>query len=80
MALTLSNGWRFLRWEGFDRPAVGDGANVWLPTDTPGQPEQVDVPVPIRMGDSVAGYGLWMVSVDGRAVGQLEILIRVRVS
>ena len=77
--LALPPGWHFLRWEGYDHPIVGEGANVWPPTDTPGNPDAIDVPVPIRSGDSIAGYTLWLATADERAVGALDILVRVSV-
>ncbi len=79
MSLSLPPGWRFLRGEGSDSALVGDGAKVWPPVDTPPRPGRVDVPVPPRSGDSRAAFTFWIVSVDGRVVGQLDVLIRVRV-
>jgi hypothetical protein len=79
MTLTPSVGWRILRWEGSDRNASGEGANIWAAVDTPERPARIEVPVPVRTGDSIAGYTLWLVSADSRIVGQLDILVRVRV-
>ena len=79
MTLTVSSGWRILRWEGYDHSAKGEGANVWPPVVTPEGPAQIQVPVPLRSGDSIAGYTLSLVSADGRAVGGLDILVRVTV-
>lgn len=79
LTLTLSAGWRILRWDGYDHTADGEGANVWPAVDTPERPDRIEVPVPLRSGDSIAGYHLWLVSVDGRAVGGLDILVRVSV-
>jgi len=80
MTLTLSAGWRILRWDGYDHPAGVEGNNVWPAVDTPERPDRIEVPVPVRSGDSIAGYHLWLVSDDGRAVGGLDILVRVSVS
>jgi hypothetical protein len=73
LTLALPPGWQFLRWEGFDHPAVGDGGNVWSPIDTPQRPTTIEVPVPFRPGASIAGYTLTITSDDGRVVGRLEI-------
>jgi len=73
LTLALPPGWQFLRWEGFDRPAVGDGGNVWPPIDTPQRPTTIEVPVPFRPGASIAGYTLTITNDDGRIVGTLEI-------
>jgi hypothetical protein len=80
LTLALPTGWGFIRWEGSDRPAIGDAANIWLPVDVAGAPSHVDVPVPGRLGDSVADYTLWIKTLDGRVVGQLAIRIGVSVS
>jgi hypothetical protein len=81
LRLTLPDGWRFLRSEGFDTPAglTGGSPNVWLPKDTPDRPQLIDLPLPARVGDSIVGYDLWMVSVDGRVVGRLSVEVRVRI-
>jgi hypothetical protein len=80
LRLALPVGWRFLRSEGFDTPAAGGGANVWLPIDTPDRPQQIDLQLPTRGGDSIVGYDLWIVSVDGRVVGQVGVEVRVRIA
>ena len=80
MTLTLPAGWSFLRWEGSDHPAAGDGGNVWLPVDVAGAPSHIDVPVPLRTGASVANYSLWVVGFDGRVVGQLAISVAISVT
>jgi hypothetical protein len=79
MILMLPSGWRFLRWEGSDHPAVGEGTNVWPGADTPERPMQIEVPAPIRPGGSIAGYHLDIVRGDDRVVGWLDILVRVDV-
>lgn len=79
MTLTLPAGWGILHWEGSDRSAVGEGANVWLPVDVEGAPSHIDVPVPLRTGASVANYSLWVVGFDGRVVGQLAISVAISV-
>jgi hypothetical protein len=80
LTLAVPSGWRFLHWQGSDRPVVGEGANVWPPTDTPERPRQIEVPVPVRSGDSIAAYDLWIISDDGRVIGQMAVLVRVSVS
>lgn len=65
--------------KGSDRNASGEGANVWPAVDTPERPARIEVPVPLRTGDSIAAYTMWPVSADSRIVGQLDILVRVSV-
>lgn len=79
LRLAVPAGWQILHWEGFDRASVGEGANVWPGADTPARPGHVDVPVPDREGESIAGYTLWVIRVDGRVVGQLEVSLRVTI-
>jgi hypothetical protein len=79
LRLALPGGWRFLRSEGFDTPAAGGGTNVWFPIDTPDRPQQIDLQLPTRGGDSIVGYELWIVSIDGRVVGQIGVEVRVRI-
>jgi hypothetical protein len=80
LTLSLPAGWRFLHWEGFDRPSGGEGGNVWPGVDTPDRPGRINVPVPARNGVSIAGYTLWVISDDGRVVGQVEIVIQVTIN
>ena len=40
LRLALPSGWRLLRWQGYDRPVAGEGANVWPPVDTPERPDR----------------------------------------
>jgi hypothetical protein len=79
LSLSLPAGWRFLHWEGFDRPADGEGGNVWPGVDTPDRPGRIEVPVPARSGVSIAGYTFWVISDDGRVVGQVDIVIQVTI-
>ena len=79
LRLSLPPGWHLLHWSGFDRPAAGDGGNVWTGADTSERPRQIDLPVPVRSGDSIASYTLWVVSADGRVVGRLEISFAVTI-
>lgn len=79
LRLSLPAGWHLLHWSGFDRPTLGEGGNVRPGADTPGRPQQIDVPVPGRSGDSIASYTLWVISADGRVVGQLEISVVVTI-
>jgi hypothetical protein len=78
LTLTLVSGWQILHWVGSDRPAVGDGGNVWLGTETPARPTQIRVPVPNRPGDSIAFYHLDVARDDGRVVGWVEVFVRIR--
>ena len=80
ITLRLPVGWQFLHWEGSDRPAAGEGANVWPGAATPERPGSIQVPAPVRPGDSIAAYSLWVIGAEDRAVTNLEILILVRVS
>jgi hypothetical protein len=73
LTLALPPGWQFLRVEGFDHPAVGDGGNVSPPIDTPQRPTTFEVTVPFRPGASIAGYTLTIVSTDGSVIGTLDI-------
>jgi hypothetical protein len=79
MTLTLPSGWQFLRLEGADHAAAGGGTNIWPPINTPQQPKRIDVPVPGRSGDSIAGFNIWIVGAHGRIVGSVEILVRISV-
>jgi hypothetical protein len=75
--LQVQNGWRIIRIQGYDHPAVGDGGNVDPAIGLPEGPDRVDMAVPHRDGDAMAGWTLWLVRVDGRAVGQLDVAIRI---
>ena len=77
--VTLPAGWHLLRWSGFDRPLLGEGDNPRTGAATPDRPRQIAVPVPNRSGDSMVGFTLWVISVDGRVVGQLEISVVVTI-
>ena len=79
LTLTLPTGWAFLHVEGGDGPVTGDGGNVNAPIDTPDHPSQVDVPAPVRLGESIAGLSVWMIRDDGQVVGQLATLVHVQV-
>ncbi len=79
LRLSLPPGWHLLHWSGSDHPAAGDGGNVWTGADTPERPREIEVPVPVRSGDSIASYTLWVISADGRVVGQLEISFAVTI-
>ena len=75
--LQVQNGWRIIRIQGYDHPAVGDGGNVDSAILLPEGPDRVDMAVPHRNGDAMAGWTLWLVRVDGRAVGQVDVAIRI---
>ena len=79
ITLTVPVGWAFTRWEGFDSPVIGEGANVWPPTTVAGRPRSIDVPVPVRTGDSILGLTVVLISDDERTVVEqgLELLVRV---
>ena len=79
LRLSLPAGWHLLHWSGFDRPAAGDGGNVWTGADTSERPRQIEVPVPARSGELIASYTLWVISADGRVVGRLEISFAVTI-
>ncbi|HET7474072.1 MAG TPA: hypothetical protein VFJ71_13165, partial [Candidatus Limnocylindrales bacterium] len=72
--------WLILRWEGSDHPLAGDAANVWPAVAVSDPGRQIDVPVPARAGTSIATYTLWVRTVDGRVVGSLSVLVRIRVA
>ena len=75
--LQVQRGWVIVRVLGYDHPATGDGGNVDSAIDvTPGS-DQVDVPVPFRAGPATAGWTFWLIRVDGRVVGQLDVGVRL---
>jgi hypothetical protein len=76
--LSLPVGWRFLHWEGWDRPAVGDDANVLLGADTPDRPSSIDVPARSRSGDSILGVAAWVISADERTIASISGTVLVR--
>jgi hypothetical protein len=80
LTLSLPSGWQFLHSTGADRPVVGDATNIWPGADIADRPSRIEVPVPVRPGDSIASYHLDIVRVDGRVVGWLEIYVRVSVA
>jgi hypothetical protein len=75
LRLTLPAGWHLLHWSGFDRPMLGEGDNARTGAETPDRPRQIEVPVPDRSGDSIVGLTIWVISADGRVVGQLEVSV-----
>ena len=79
MSLSVPTGWRFVHWEGWDAPVVGEGANVWLATDLTVPSSVFEVPVPNRTGDSTLGFDVVVVSLDGRVVMSLSVQVLVRV-
>ena len=79
LTVSVPPGWVILAYEGSDRPAVGEGANVTPEIVTTTGPSQVEMPIPARSGRSVVGVTLSIVSADGRVVGRIEALFQVEV-
>lgn len=77
LRLAVPDGWRFARWEGFDAPLVGEGANVWLRTDLPDRPRSFKMPVPFRPDESIVSLTVVLVSDDERTVIELQIQLLV---
>jgi hypothetical protein len=77
LRLQVQTGWRILRIEGYDSPATGDGANITPAIDLADRPAQVEVAVPARDGDTRAAWTLWLIRVDGKAVGQVTVTVRL---
>lgn len=77
LRLEVQTGWRILRIEGYDSPIAGDGANITPAIDLADRPAQVEVAVPARDGDVRAAWTLWLIRVDGKAVGQLSVTVRL---
>ena len=79
LTLAVPTGWNFLHIGGFDSPLVGEGGNI-----TPGfdsaLTSQIEVPGPARAGDSKVGFDVWLISADGRVVGQLAITVHVHIT
>lgn len=80
ITFTVPDGWGFVRWEGFDTPIVGEGANLWEPVDLPDRPRSIERPVPARPGDSVVGLTVVIVSDDETVLFELSLEVLVRVS
>jgi len=68
-----------LAYEGFDRPTVGEGANVTPTLATSTRPSQVEMPIPTRPGRSIVGIHLSIASADGRVVGEISASFQVEV-
>ena len=77
LRLQLQTGWRILRIEGYDSPIKGEGANITPAIDLADRPDQIEVAVPARDGDARAAWTLWLIRVDGKAVGQLTVTVRL---
>jgi hypothetical protein len=75
--LQVQTGWMIVRVQGYDHPAVGDGGNIDQAIDVPPGSDRVDVRVPFRDGDAEADWTLWLVRVDGRVVGQVDVGVRL---
>lgn len=80
LRFTVPEGWRFARWEGSDAPLVGEGGNVWGPTDLPNRPRSIELPVPLRPNDSIVGLTVVLVSDDERVVIELSLWVLVHLS
>ena len=80
LSFTVPEGWRFARWEGFDAPLVGEGANVWGPTDLPTRPRSIELPVPLRPNDSIVSLTVVLVSDDERTIIELQLQLLVKQS
>jgi len=80
LRFTVPTGWRFVRWGGSGAPLVGDGADTWPPTDLPDRPRSISVPVPLRLGDSIVGLSVVLISDDERAIVKLGLQVLVRVN
>ncbi len=80
LRFTVPEGWRFARWEGFDAPLVGEGANVWGPTDLPNRPRSIELPVPLRPNNSIVSLTVVLVSDDERTIIELQLQLLVNQS
>ncbi|MEO7663893.1 MAG: hypothetical protein ABIV26_02115 [Candidatus Limnocylindrales bacterium] len=74
----LPPGWRYLSWEGWDRPVDQEGANVIVGAAPADRPTWIEVPVPARPGDSVLGISAWTISGDERTLSSITGAILVR--
>jgi hypothetical protein len=79
LTVSVPVGWSILAYEGFDRPAVGEGANVIPQVILPTPTQEVDVPGPNRPGVSVVGVNLAVVSDGGQVVGSVEARFQVAI-
>ena len=77
LRLQVQTGWRILRIEGYDSPINGDGGNITPAIDLADRPDHVEVAVPARDGDARAAWTVWLIRVDGKAVGQLSLTVRL---
>ena len=77
LRLQVQTGWRILRIEGYDTPISGEGGNITPPIDLADRPDQIVVAVPARDGDARDAWTLWLIRVDGKAVGQLSVTVRL---
>jgi hypothetical protein len=77
--VSVPAGWVILAYEGFDRPTVGEGANVTPTLATSTRPSQVEMPIPTRPGRSIVGIHLSIASADGRVVGEISASFQVEV-
>ena len=77
--VSLPAGWRFLYWEGSDHSADAEGTNVTPGGETPDRPSSIDVPAPVRSGDSILGVWAYVIRKDERVVAQIggSVLVRL---
>ena len=75
--LTLSPGWSFLYWQGWNIPGAS-AASATPVGDTPDHPASIIVPVPGKTGSWVVGVSVWAVSEDGRAVSGIDGTVLVQ--
>jgi hypothetical protein len=75
--LTLSPGWSFLYWQGWNIPGASS-ASATPEGDTPDHPASIIVPVPGKTGSWVVGVSVWAIREDGRAVSGIEGTVLVQ--
>ena len=79
LTLEVAPGWSILAYEAYDRAASEESANVTPVVVLPSPAATVSLPAPARMGRSIVGVTLSIVSASGRVVGQVEARFQVRV-
>lgn len=79
LTVEVPAGWSILAYEGHDRPARGEGANVTPLVVLAAPAATIKLPVPGRAGRSIVGVSLSIVSQGGQVVGQIEARFQVQV-